>query len=113
MPGAVNASASLGLIVTPDGTVDAGGPGLPAYDAGLPNGSKIVAVNGRRFSADELSRAIAASKDATTPIELIVDNSGVFSTIAIDYHGGTRIPHLERAPDKEDVLTAIAAPRVK
>ena len=113
MPGAVNASAALGRIVTPHGTEDAGGPGQPAYDAGRPNGSKIVAVNGRRFSADELSRAIAASKDATTPIELIVDNSGVFSTITIDYHGGTRIPHLERAPDKEDVLTAIAAPRVK
>ena len=113
IPGTLNALGSPGMIVTPDATVDASGPGLPAYDAGMPNGSKIIAVNGRRFSTDELSRAIAGSKGTEQPIEFIVDNAGAFSTITVDYHGGTRIPHFERVATTEDVLTQIAAPRVK
>ena len=55
-----------------------------------------VAVNGRRFSNDELKRAIAGSKTATTPLELIVENGSYFKTVRIDYHGGLRYPHFER-----------------
>jgi len=33
--------------------------------------------------------------------------------LRIDYHGGLRYPHLERITGAPDVLTAIAAPRVK
>ena len=113
LDGGLNAFGSLGIHVTADGTVDNAWPGLPAYAAGVSNGMKIVAVNGRRFSNDELKRAIAGSKTATTPLEFIVDNGGYFKTVRIDYHGGLRYPHLERVPGKEDGLTPIAAPRVK
>jgi predicted metalloprotease with PDZ domain len=113
LDGGVNALASLGLHVTAEGTVDNAWPGLPAYTAGVSNGMRIVAVNGRRFSSDEFTRALAASRTATTPLELIVENGSYFKTVAVDYHGGLRYPHLERAAGKEDVLTQIAAPRVK
>jgi len=49
---------------------------------------KIVAVNGRHFSLDELRRALAESKNATPAMEFIIDNSGYFKTVRIDYHGG-------------------------
>ena len=31
-------------------------------------------------------------------MELIVENGGYFKTVKVDYHGGLRYPHLERAP---------------
>jgi len=74
---------------------------------------KIVAVNGRRFSVDELKRAIEASKDAKTPLSLIVENGSYFTVAQVDYHGGARYPHLERVAGASDVLTTIAAPRQK
>jgi predicted metalloprotease with PDZ domain len=113
LDGGVNALGSLGIHVTADGTVDNAWPDRPAYTGGLSNGMKIVAVNGRRFSSDEFKRAIAASKTATTPLELIVENGSYFKTVKIDYHGGLRYPHLERVAGKDDVLTQIAAPRVR
>ena len=113
LDGGVNALGSLGLHVTAEGTVDNAWPGLPAHAAGVSNGMRIVAVNGRRFSIDEFTRAIAATRTATTPLELIVENGSYFKTVAVDYHGGLRYPHLQRVAGKDDVLTGIAAPRVK
>ncbi len=45
-------------------------------------------------------------------MELIVENGSYFTVAKVDYYGGARYPHLERASGN-DVLTAIAAPRVK
>lgn len=112
LDGSLNAYGSLGIHVGADGTVDDAWPGWPAYTAGISNGMKIVAVNGRRFSVDELRRVLAESKSATTPMELIVDNSGYFKTVRVDYHGGLRYPHLERVQGATDVLTSIVARRV-
>jgi len=111
--GSLNAVGSLGLHITADGTVDDAAPGTPAYRAGISNGMKIVAVNGRRFSVDLLSRAIADSKDTRAPMEFIVDNGGYFSVTKIDYHGGLQYPHFERIAGTDDVLTTIARPRLK
>jgi hypothetical protein len=72
---------------------------------------KIVAVNGRRFSVDELKRAIAGSMDTKTEIEFIVENAGYFKVARVNYHGGLRYPHLDRMASTSDVLTTIAAPR--
>jgi predicted metalloprotease with PDZ domain len=111
LDGGLNAYGSLGVHVTADGTVDDAWPGGPAFTAGISNGMKIVAVNGRRFSVDELKRALAGSKEATTPMAFIVDNAGYFKTVSVDYHGGLRYPHLERADGVADLLTTIAARR--
>jgi predicted metalloprotease with PDZ domain len=113
LDGSLNAYGSLGIHVTADGTVDDAWPAAPGYAAGISTGMKIVAVNGRRFSVDQLRRAPIASKDATTPMEFIVDNAGYFKTVAVDYHGGLRYPHLERVAGTADLLTAIAAPRAR
>jgi predicted metalloprotease with PDZ domain len=108
----LNAQASLGIHVTADGLVDDAWNGSPAFRAGIASGMKLVAVNGRKFSIDELKRAIAGSKSATGPIEFIVENGSYMSVMKVDYHGGVRYPHLERASG-DDVLTSIASARVK
>src|SRR5204863_159876 len=61
LDGGLNAYGSLGIHVGSDGTIDNAWPSRPAYAAGISNGMKIIAVNGRRFSTDELKRALAAS----------------------------------------------------
>ena len=111
LDGSTNAYGSLGIHVTADGTVDDAWPGKPAFDAGISQGMKIIAVNGLRFSADEFARALTESKTSKAPMELIMDNTGYFKTVRIEYHGGLRYPHLERTAGAADVLTTIAAPR--
>jgi predicted metalloprotease with PDZ domain len=108
LDGSLNAYGSLGIPVAADGMVDDAWPEMPAFAAGLANGMKIIAVNGRRFSSDELARALRASRDADGPMELIVENGSYFKTLKVDYHGGLRYPHLERAAGGNDLLTAIA-----
>jgi len=112
LDGGLNAFGSLGIHVTADGTIDEAWQDRPAFKAGISNGMKILAVNGRRFSIDDMRRALADSKTSTTPMELIIDNSGYVKTIRVDYHGGLRYPHLERANGGADVLTTIAARKV-
>ena len=109
----LNAYGSLGIYVGGTGTVFDAWQGRPAYTAGISNGMKIVAVNGRRFSVDELKRAIAGSKDAKAPMEFIIDNAGYFKIVSVDYHGGLRYPHLERVTGATDVLTIIAKARTQ
>ena len=113
LDGGLNAFGSLGIHVASDGTVDDAWPGRPAYQAGISNGMKIVAVNGRKFSIDELKRALTASADRKDPMEFIVENGGYVSVTRVDYHGGLRYPHLERSAATEDVITAIARPRLE
>ena len=50
LDGSLNAYGSLGIHVAADGTVDDAWQGMPAFIAGVTNGTKIIAVNARRFS---------------------------------------------------------------
>ena len=40
-------------------------------------------------------------------MDLLVDNSDYYRTFMVDYHGGEKIPHLERDASKPDLLTEI------
>jgi hypothetical protein len=73
--------------------------------------TSIIAVNGRKFSPDVLQAAIDAAKDPSRSIELITVSDDEYRTIAIDYHGGERYPHLERVAGTPDLLASIMASR--
>ena len=103
----INSSYSLGLMVSPEGAVLDVNPEQPAAKAGLAPGMKIVGVNGRGWSADALHDAIAATKNATTPIELRVENGTFQESYRVAYRGGERYPHLERDATRPDVLGEI------
>jgi predicted metalloprotease with PDZ domain len=85
----------------------------PAFKAGLAIGMSIVAVNGEAASASNLTDAIKAAKDTTTPIELIVKDGDRYRTVSLDYHGGLRYPHLERIPGTPDRLGELYAARTR
>jgi hypothetical protein len=57
--------------------------------------------------------AIRDSKSAAGPMTIEFQNDDIVKTVSIDYHGGTREPHLERDSNKPDVLAHILAPRAK
>ena len=85
--------------------------GSPAFQAGLTNGARIVAVNDLAYSGDVLKDAIRSARGARTPIELIVRTGDHYRTVRLDYHGGLRYPHLERDTSQPALLDAILAPR--
>jgi predicted metalloprotease with PDZ domain len=103
---------SLGLqIDTKDGRLRDVLPGSAAAASELAPGSKLVAVNGRRWSSELLHTAILDAATGNEPIRLLVENSDFFREADLDYNGGERYPHLERVEERADLLTPILTPR--
>jgi predicted metalloprotease with PDZ domain len=105
----VNAWYSLGINVA-ENTINDVLIGSPAFKAGLGPGMKIVAINGRQASDELLHAAIREAKNSSQPMELIVENTGYFKVVKIDYHGGEMYPHLVRDEKMPDRLEAILKP---
>jgi predicted metalloprotease with PDZ domain len=109
----LNATYSLGLSVGSAGTVGDVIVGSVADKAGLAPGFQIIAVNGRAFTPTLLRAAIDDAKGSGPAINLIVENTGYFKTVSIDYHGGERYPQLERVDGVPDRLDTILEPLTK
>ncbi len=103
----VPAAFALGLELNNDGGISDTIEGELAAKAGIGPGMKLVAVNGRRFSADVLRDAIKSAKNTTAPIELLIENTDYYKTYKLDYHGGEMYPHLVRDESKPDLLADI------
>jgi predicted metalloprotease with PDZ domain len=101
---------SLGMSVKADGGVAAVQWDGVAFRAGLAANSTIVAVNNRAYKGEVLKAAIKAAKDGKEPIALLVKQGANYRTIALDYHGGLRYPHLERIAGSKDRLATILKP---
>jgi predicted metalloprotease with PDZ domain len=102
---------SIAMKVRLDGVITDVLIGGIADKAGFVPGMKLVSVNGRPFSIDQLQQAIRHAEASQAAIECAVDNSGVASTLTLAYHGGERYPALERDTGTKDRLLDIAAPR--
>ncbi len=102
---------SLGLVLEEDGKVKDIVPGLPAAQAGIAPGMKLLAVNGRRWSKELLRETIRRAKSSPEPTEILVENGEFLRSFRVDYHGGERYPRLERDPSKPDLLDRIIAPK--
>ena len=106
-----DALASLGLIVTKDGSLAEVRWDSPAFAAGIGADDKITAVNGKPYTAEALDAAIAAAKGTTTPIELTTTRGKQTIVRKVDYHDGLRYPNLDRDPSKPDMLADILKPK--
>ena len=82
-----------------------------ADKAGFTPGMKLLSVNEKPFSIEQLQRAIRDAEGAPLPIECAVENNGVATTLTLAYHGGEQFPDLERDVGTKDRLLEIAAPR--
>ena len=108
----VNAWYSLGLRIA-DNTVSDVLIGSVADAAGLGPEMKIVAINARRATDELLKQAIRDAKGNGPTIELIIENSGFFRTVKLDYHGGEKYPRLVREPNAPALLDDILKPLAK
>jgi predicted metalloprotease with PDZ domain len=89
-------------------------PGSPADAAGASPGSRVIALNGYRWSKDLLQDTLAAPPDLARPsgkLTLLVQKDDMFKTLELQYTGGERYPNLVRDPGSADLLAQIARPR--
>ncbi len=109
----LNAIYSLGFTVGSTGTVGDVIINSIGYNDGLAPGFQIIAVNGRAFTPTILRAAIDAAKGSGPAINLIVENTGYFKLITLNYHDGERYPQLERVDNTPDRLDDILDPLTK
>jgi hypothetical protein len=74
---------------------------------------RIVAVNSRAFTPALLRQAVRDAKGSGPAIQLIVENTGFFKVLSLDYHGGERYPVLKRVVGTPDRLDEILKPEAK
>ena len=82
----------------------------PLFNAGLPVGTEIIAVNGLTYADDTLKEAIRAAKGGKDPIRLIVKNGDRVREVPILWTGGLRYPKLERSATGEASLDRLLSP---
>lgn len=85
--------------------------GGPGFSAGLVPGMQIVAVDGMSYTPERLRDSIRTADDERAPIELLVRQQEIYSTVKLDYHDGLRYPKLVRAITSSDRLASIGRPR--
>ena len=82
----------------------------PLFNAGLPVGTEIIAVNGITYSDDAIKAAITAAKGGRDPIRLIVKNGDRVREVPIPWSGGLRYPKLERTGTGDASLDRLLSP---
>jgi len=111
--GSVDFWYSIGLHVGKSGTIsDVLKDGI-SDKAGFGPGMLIVAVNGRAYSPDVLKAAVRDAKGSGPALEFIIENTGFYKVIKLDYHDGERYPQLERVASVPDRLDDILKPQTK
>lgn len=106
-----NLEYSIGLVLGRDGRVLDSNFARPAFQAGITPGMKVVAVNGRAYTAEVIHDALKAARNSSEPIQLLIENNDYFKTYAVNYHDGDRYPHLVREQGQPDVLSEIIKAR--
>jgi predicted metalloprotease with PDZ domain len=109
--GMMDLTASIGLLLRSDGGVIDVVPGKPADHAGIGPHMKLLAINGRRLTAERLREAVAATAGGKGKLSLLVENGEYIQARDLDYNGGARYPHLERDKAKPDLMAEIFAPK--
>jgi predicted metalloprotease with PDZ domain len=102
---------SVGFSVMGDGSLGGVVWDGVAFKAGLVPGDQLVAINGDTFTAAKLKDAVLKAEKGTDPLVFVVKQGDHVKTVSLDYHGGLRVPHLQRVegtPDRlDDILKAL------
>ena len=101
---------SIGMLIQEDGTVLDSAPGMSGYNAGIMPGMRLTHVNADKFSLTILEEAVRKTRDQGK-LDLQVANGHATKLHRLEYHDGLRYPHLQRQPNKPDLLRVIVAPQ--
>jgi predicted metalloprotease with PDZ domain len=85
--------------------------GSPAFDAGCIPGMEIIAVGSQAYTVDVLEAAVDSAAQSHEPIDVLVANTGVYSTLHIVYDRGAQFPHLGKIEGTPDGLAPITQAR--
>jgi predicted metalloprotease with PDZ domain len=102
---------TIGVTIGKEGNVSSVAWDSPLFNEGVTSGTQIVAVNGRKYSNDDLKGAITAARGGKQPIRLLVKKGDLYRTVSLNYHDGLRYPTLERVGTGPSSLDALLAPR--
>jgi predicted metalloprotease with PDZ domain len=100
--GGPNVWYSLGLQIAGDGTIYDVRWGSLADKAKLAPGQKLIALNGKVFSGQELEEAITAAKTGTDPLHFLMQSQEYITPVTIDYHDGMKYPVMVRVEGTKD-----------
>jgi len=104
---------SIGLRIDKDDVIVDTNERGAAAKAGVGPGMTLIAVNGKKYTADVLDAALVDAQRAHEPIELLVENADYFKTFKVQYNDGPRYPHLVPIAGQPDLLGTVLAPRAK
>lgn len=107
----IDLASSIGLRLSPDGKVTDVIHGSSADRAGIGVGMKLLAVDSRHWTAENLKAAIAAAKKPDSRLELLLENDEFIRTYSLSYHGGLKYSRLERMQGKPDLLKEVLKPK--
>ncbi len=103
----INLIYSLGFAMKNDGTIQEVSQDGPAGKAGLAPGMKVLGIDGRTFSKENLMSALKSARTSRRAMQLLVSSGERYRTYAIDYHGGMRYPGAERIKSQPDYLSRV------
>jgi predicted metalloprotease with PDZ domain len=109
--GGANYGTSIGFSFDKDNKLTNVWWNSPAFKAGMAPDMTLVSVNGEAFNDARLRAALLDAEHGQAPLSFVVKRGDQVSTVAVAYHGGLRIPHLERVAGTPDRLDAILAAR--
>jgi predicted metalloprotease with PDZ domain len=109
-PRGASFATSLGFSVMSDGNLTSVVWDSVAFKAGMAADMQIVGVNDETFSVNTLRDAILAAEKSREPIKLLIKHDDQLRTVALDYYGGMRYPHLERVEGTPDRIADILMP---
>jgi predicted metalloprotease with PDZ domain len=101
---------SIGTQIAAEGVLKEVSWESPAFQAGLTVNNQIIALNGIAFDVADLKLAIQDAQQTGRPIELLIKDGEHYRSVAIEYEGGLRYPHLERIGKGRAPLDNILAP---
>ncbi|HEY9554528.1 MAG TPA: peptidase M61 [Allosphingosinicella sp.] len=101
---------AIGITVGKEGEITGVAWDSPLFNEGVTTGTKIVAIDGREYSDDDLKGAITAAKETKEPIRLLVKKGELYRTVELDYHDGLRYPRLVKVGSGPSTLDALLAP---
>ena len=110
MVGNIDGWFSAGLRIRSDGTISDVRVYSAADEAKFAPGQKILAVNGRIFSADTFRDALKQAKGRQEPIHFIVQSDTYIYPIDLNYHEGEKYPGFQRIEGSPALLDDILKP---
>jgi predicted metalloprotease with PDZ domain len=91
----ISVAYSIGLRLHGDGSIIDVLPEMPAAQAGLGPGMRIVRVNGKQYSGELLREEVRKTKTGGS-LELTAVNGRSMSNYKLNYHDGEKYPVLQR-----------------